>query len=70
MAAGDENAFAELFKNYYNQLGGFIMRLTESEALTQEIVQDVFLKIWINRTAPYLPILFYGCFPWQFVLNS
>ena len=51
VAAGDENAFAELFKNYYNQLGGFIMRLTESEALTQEIVQDVFLKIWINRTA-------------------
>ena len=52
MVAGDENAFAKLFKNYYNQLGGFIMRLTESEALTQEIVQDVFLKIWINRAAP------------------
>jgi len=51
VAAGDENAFEELFKNYYNQLTGFIMRLTESEALTQEIVQDVFLKIWINRTA-------------------
>ena len=51
VAAGDENAFTELFKNYYNQLGGFITRLTESETLTQEIVQDVFLKIWINRTA-------------------
>ena len=51
VAAGAENAFEELFKNYYNQLTGFIMRLTEAEALTQEIVQDVFLKIWINRTA-------------------
>jgi hypothetical protein len=49
VAAGDENAFAELFKNFYNPLGEFVMRLTESEALTQEIVQDVFLKIWINR---------------------
>mgnify|MGYP000597832205 CR=1 FL=1 len=65
VAAGDENAFAKLFKNYYNQLGGFIMRLTESESLTQEIVQDVFLKIWINRTAlseidcfkAYLPVV-------------
>ncbi len=49
VAAGDENAFAQLFKNFYNQLGEFIMRLTESETLTQEIVQDVFLKIWTNR---------------------
>lgn len=51
MAAGDESAFTELFKNYYNLLGVFILRLTESEQLAQEIVQDVFLKIWINRQA-------------------
>ena len=51
MAKGDENAFAQLFKTYYNLLGSFIMRITESELLTQEIVQDVFLKIWVNRTA-------------------
>jgi RNA polymerase sigma-70 factor (family 1) len=51
VAEGDEHAFAELFKNYYNLLGTFIMRLTESEPLTQEIVQDVFVKIWFNRSA-------------------
>lgn len=49
VAAGDEQAFAQLFKAYHNQLGDFIMRLTESEPLTQEIVQDVFLKIWNHR---------------------
>jgi RNA polymerase sigma-70 factor (ECF subfamily) len=49
VAEGDENAFGQLFKIYYNLLGEFIMRITESEPLTQEIVQDVFLKIWINR---------------------
>ncbi len=27
------------------------MRIIESEPLTQEIVQDVFLKIWINRSS-------------------
>jgi RNA polymerase sigma-70 factor (family 1) len=49
VAEGDEKAFGQVFKTYYNQLGEFIMRITESEPLTQEIVQDVFLKIWINR---------------------
>ncbi len=51
MAKGDENAFAQLFKTHYNLLGSFIMRITVSELLTQEIVQDVFLKIWVNRIA-------------------
>ena len=49
VAAGDESAFAQLFQIYYNHLGDFIMRITESEPLTQEIVQDVFLKVWLNR---------------------
>ena len=49
VSEGDESAFAQLFKTHYNQLGDFILRITESEQLTQEIVQDVFLKIWMNR---------------------
>ena len=49
IAEGDENAFRKIFKAYYNQLGDFIMQIADSERLTQEIVQDVFLKIWINR---------------------
>ncbi|MDP4285962.1 MAG: RNA polymerase sigma-70 factor [Bacteroidota bacterium] len=51
VAEGNEDAFKQLFKIYYNQLGDYIMRITESEPLTQEIVQDVFLKIWINRSS-------------------
>ncbi|WP_343303915.1 RNA polymerase sigma-70 factor [Chitinophaga niabensis] len=51
VAEGNENAFAVLFNNYYNQLGDFIIRIAESEDIAQEIVQDVFLKIWINRQA-------------------
>lgn len=51
VAQGDEQAFAELFQAHYNHLGDFILRITESAPLTQEIVQDVFLKIWLNRQA-------------------
>lgn len=50
IAEGNERAFGQLFKTYDNQLNGYIMSITKSEPLTQEMVQDVFLKIWINRS--------------------
>ncbi len=49
VAEDDERSFGQLFKIYYNQLGDYIMRITESEHLAEEIVQDVFYKIWVNR---------------------
>jgi len=49
IAKGDEAAFTHLFKAYHQKLGAYIYRLTESFSLTQEIVQDVFLKIWLKR---------------------
>lgn len=49
VAAGDESAFTELFNIYASLLGTHIYRLTESRELTREVVQDVFLKIWLTR---------------------
>lgn len=51
VAKGDEAAFTHLFNAYHQQLGAYIYRLTESFSLTQEIVQDVFLRIWLRRIA-------------------
>ena len=51
VAEGNEKAFRQVFEMYHHQLGEFIMRLAEAERVTQEIVQDVFLEIWINRSA-------------------
>jgi RNA polymerase sigma-70 factor (family 1) len=51
VAAGDEIAFTRLFDAYHQQLGQHIFRLTESRAMAEEIVQDIFLKIWIGREA-------------------
>ena len=49
VAEGNEKAFAKLFHAYHNQLGAYIMLLTDSMEMAEEIVQDVFVKIWINR---------------------
>ncbi|WP_431292936.1 RNA polymerase sigma factor [Pedobacter sp. P26] len=45
IAEGDERAFTELFEGYYGALGEFVYKITESKAVTQEIVQDAFIKI-------------------------
>lgn len=49
VAKGSERAFAELFDAYYKQLGEYVYKLTESMEVTEEIVQDVFIKIWLKR---------------------
>ena len=49
VAQGDKKAFEELFHIYHNKLGSYVMRWTKCLSTTEEIVQDVFLKIWQNR---------------------
>lgn len=49
LAKGNEDAFRKLFDQYYQQLGTYIFRITNSNELTEEIVQDVFLKVWLNH---------------------
>lgn len=49
VAQGNEKALSELFYQYHHHLGIYIYQLTSSRELAEEIVQDVFLKIWTNR---------------------
>ncbi|WP_353182843.1 sigma-70 family RNA polymerase sigma factor [Parapedobacter lycopersici] len=49
IADGNEQAFSALFYAYYNQVGEFVQLLTNSRAATEEILQDVFTKIWVDR---------------------
>ena len=49
VANGDEHAFSELFNAHHQLLGAHIYRITDSVELAEEVVQDVFLKIWMSR---------------------
>ena len=42
----NEGAFTSLFHMYKHKLYAYIFRLTESEMLAEDIVQDVFMKLW------------------------
>lgn len=49
VAEGSEAAFTRLFYYWQPFLSTHINRITESKQLTEEIVQDVFLKTWQAR---------------------
>jgi RNA polymerase sigma-70 factor (ECF subfamily) len=49
ISQGDEAAFARLFHTYHNRLRAFVMHLTGSEPLAEEIVQEIFIRIWEKR---------------------
>ena len=46
---GDENAFNQLYHSYARKLAGKLIYLLKSDELAQDVLQDVFLKIWSSR---------------------
>lgn len=49
VAEGDEESFRYLFDKYRNKIYSLSMYLTHSEYISEEITQEVFMKIWVNR---------------------
>jgi len=49
IATGDQRAFTEIFDFYHRYVYIYGRKMTKSEDQANEIVQDVFLKIWLNR---------------------
>lgn len=46
---GDEIAFEQLFRQYKDKLYSFILHLSGSATIAEDVLQDVFLKIWRDR---------------------
>jgi RNA polymerase sigma-70 factor (family 1) len=49
ISQGDEQVFATVFDHYRNRIYGVALKLTHSTTVSEEIVEDVFLKIWTRR---------------------
>lgn len=61
LQVGDENAFDCLYHQYSNRIFGKILRLTKSVEVSEELLQDVFMKVWERREGidPALPFKSY-----------
>ncbi|MDR2009569.1 MAG: RNA polymerase sigma-70 factor [Bacteroidales bacterium] len=47
--SGNKKAFEQIFKIYYEDLCRYALFLSSGVADTEDIVQDIFFKMWINR---------------------
>ncbi len=44
--SGDNNAFDELINRYYKQIFRFLVRFTGKQHLAEDLIQDVFIKVY------------------------
>ena len=49
LIAGDESAFELLYHSYKRPLAINLLRLLKSEELAEEVLQDLFIRIWDKR---------------------
>lgn len=58
---GDEDCFRKLFLKYYPRFRTYILRLVQDAWVTEDILQDIFMKVWYNRNElePDLSIVAY-----------
>lgn len=49
LADGDLAAFRLLYDNYHNKVFFYILRFTGSRQLAEDILQEVFIKVWVGR---------------------
>ena len=49
VAQGDEGAFRQIFDLYRDKLYAYSLKFTKSKVSAEEIVQEVFIKIWENK---------------------
>ncbi|MET0393190.1 MAG: RNA polymerase sigma-70 factor [Chitinophagaceae bacterium] len=51
VADGDTAAFARLFDAYERRLFTYAYKITQSREASEDIVQDIFLQVWNNRSS-------------------
>lgn len=49
IALGDEQAFRQFFHAYTAKLHPFLLAILHSETIAEDIIQETFLRVWINR---------------------
>lgn len=50
VAEGDETAFKILYLRFLPRLRPYLLQMVKNESIANDIIQDAFIRIWLNRT--------------------
>src|SRR5690606_28999120 len=48
-AGGDRQAFEWVYKNYCQKIYSYAFMITNDQYMSEDVVQDVFIKLWLNK---------------------
>jgi RNA polymerase sigma-70 factor (family 1) len=48
---GEQEAFQKLYQKYHGKLYAHVIKFAKSQSLAQDVLHDVFVKIWENRAS-------------------
>jgi RNA polymerase sigma-70 factor (ECF subfamily) len=51
LSEGDVDAFTSIFNFYEPRIFPFVFKMTKSEVIAEEVVQEIFIKLWTNRAS-------------------
>ncbi|MCX2483316.1 RNA polymerase sigma factor [Pedobacter sp. MR2016-24] len=51
LAKGDERAFETIYRHFSKRLFPYVLKLVKVPELAEELIQDIFVNIWISREA-------------------
>lgn len=49
LAAGNEKSFETIYRHYVKRLFPYVEKLVKVPELAEELIQEIFVQIWINR---------------------
>lgn len=49
LKTGDKTVFEQIFRTYYPELCGYALRYVHDPVLAEEVIQELFFKLWIRR---------------------
>lgn len=49
VSQGNENAFRAIYDQYRSRIYSYVLPIVNAEAIAEDVVQEVFLKVWLNR---------------------
>jgi RNA polymerase sigma-70 factor (family 1) len=49
LAEGDERAFNTLFERHRGKLYTYLLKITKSPEISEEIIIDIFVKLWVGK---------------------